>query len=114
MAFKLFNQITNKELPSMEVDGVNAYLKDFSVSEDSDKPITSGLFRLKAGESLENQIITYIEENYKFIENDMNKRNSTARHKTRDNKTRKKRQELSISAAKSIKKEKVEIIVKFN
>ena len=52
MAFKLYNQITSAELPSMEVKGVNAFLKDFSVSEDSDKPITSGLFRLKAGESL--------------------------------------------------------------
>ena len=52
MAFKLYNQITNEELPSMEVEGVNAFLKDFSVSDDADKPITSGLFRLKAGESL--------------------------------------------------------------
>jgi hypothetical protein len=31
-----------------------------------------------------------------------------------NNKTRKKREELSISATKSIKKEKVEIIVNFN
>ena len=34
--------------------------------------------------------------------------------KTRNKKTRKKREELSISASKSIKKEKVEIIVRFN
>ena len=33
---------------------------------------------------------------------------------TGDKKTRKKREELSISASKSIKKENVEIIVKFN
>ena len=32
MAFKLFNQIINEDLPSMQVKGVNAYLKDFSVS----------------------------------------------------------------------------------
>ena len=64
MAFKLFNQITNEELPSMEVEGVNAYLKDFSVSQDSDKPITSGLFRLKAGESLK---YTYTYHEMKFI-----------------------------------------------
>jgi hypothetical protein len=38
MAFKLYNQITNEELPSMDVEGVNAFLKDFSVSEDTDKP----------------------------------------------------------------------------
>ena len=45
----------------------------------------------------------------------MNKRNSTARKKEKKaKKTRKKREELSISATKSIKKEKVEIVVKFN
>ena len=64
MAFKLYNQITNEELPSMEVEGVNAFLKDFSVSDDADKPITSGLFRLKAGESLK---YTYTYHEMKFI-----------------------------------------------
>ena len=64
MAFKLYNQITNEELPSMEVEGVNAFLKDFSVSDDTDKPITSGLFRLKAGESLK---YTYTYHEMKFI-----------------------------------------------
>ena len=64
MAFKLYNQITNQELPSMEVEGVNAFLKDFSVSDDADKPITSGLFRLKAGESLK---YTYTYHEMKFI-----------------------------------------------
>ena len=64
MAFKLYNQIINEELPSMEVEGVNAFLKDFSVSEDADKPITSGLFRLKAGESLK---YTYTYHEMKFI-----------------------------------------------
>jgi hypothetical protein len=51
------------------------------------------------------------------IENDMNNRNSTSKRKeaaTLDNsKTRKKREELSISAVKSVKKEEVEIVVKF-
>ena len=64
MAFKLYNQITNEELPSMEVEGVNAFLKDFSVSDDADKPITSGLFRLKAVESLK---YTYTYHEMKFI-----------------------------------------------
>jgi len=65
--------------------------------------------------ALENDIIKYIEDNYDTIEKDMNKRNSTARKKDKNtNKTRKKREELSISATKSIKKEEVEIIVKFN
>ena len=48
----------------MNVEGVNAFLKDFSVSEDTDKPMTSGLFRLKAGESLK---YTYTYHEMKFI-----------------------------------------------
>lgn len=69
--------------------------------------------------ALENKVIDYIEENYDMIEKDMNNRNSTSKKKelivTNDNsKTRKKREELSVSATKSIKKEKVEIVVTFN
>jgi len=93
--------------------------------------------------AIENQIIDFIETNYAIIENDMNSRNSTSRRKlTPDNlakmenevdfsdetqkgayhgtmtdingKTRKRREELSISACKCIKKETVKIIVKFN
>ena len=67
--------------------------------------------------ALENKVIEYIEQNYDIIEKDMNSRNSTSKRKeiiTDNSKTRKKREELSISATKSIKKEKVEIIVQFN
>lgn len=67
--------------------------------------------------ALENGVINYIEEHYDVIEKDMNSRNSTSKRKDglNDNaKTRKKREELSISAAKSIKKENVEIVVKFH
>jgi hypothetical protein len=73
--------------------------------------------------AIENNIIHYIEANYSDIENDMNQRNSTSKRKAspdnlsieNDNtKTRKKREELSISACKCIKKEDVKIIVKFN
>ena len=67
--------------------------------------------------AIENQVINYIEENYDTIEKDMNNRNSTSKRKetiTDNSKTRKKREELSISATKSIKKEKVEIIVQFH
>lgn len=70
--------------------------------------------------SLENKVIDYIERNYETIEKDMNNRNSTSRRKdsvvlpTDNSKTRKKREELSISATKSIKKEKVEIVVQFH
>ena len=67
--------------------------------------------------TLENKVIDYIEQNYSDIETDMNNRNSTSKCKeiiTDNSKTRKKREELSISATKSIKKEKVEIIVQFH
>ena len=67
--------------------------------------------------ALENKVIEYIEKNYDTIEKDMNNRNSTSKRKetiTDNSKTRKKREELSISATKSIKKEDVEIVVKFH
>jgi hypothetical protein len=67
--------------------------------------------------ALENKVIDYIEENYEIIEKDMNNRNSTSKRKDQivdNSKTRKKREELSVSATKSIKKEKVEIVVQFH
>ena len=68
--------------------------------------------------ALENKVIRYIEENYQDIEKDMNSRNSTSKRKEiivdNNTKTRKKREELSVSATKSIKKEKIEIVVQFH
>ena len=80
--------------------------------------------------AIECKIIDFIQENYSFIEADMNSRNSTSKFKTtasstsstsscsssssENGKTRKKREELSISACKCIKKENVQIVVKFN
>jgi len=72
--------------------------------------------------AIENKIVDYIQDNYITIENDMNSRNSTSKKnlskdsmiESVDGKTRKKREELSISACKCIKKENVKIIVKFN
>ena len=68
--------------------------------------------------ALDNSVIEYIENNYKLIERDMNERNSTAKKNDKevnlDNKTRKKREELSQLAARSIKKENIEIVVSFN
>jgi hypothetical protein len=67
--------------------------------------------------AIENKVIEYIEENYETIEKDMNSRNSTSKRKDSivdNSKTRKKREELSVSAIKSIKKEEVEIVVKFH
>ena len=66
--------------------------------------------------ALENDIISYIKKNMKEIIKDMNKRNSTSNKRKEKNKktTRKRREELSICASKSIKKEKIEIVVNFN
>ena len=69
--------------------------------------------------ALENNIIEYINEHYNEIDMDMNSRNSQSKSKKRcvDEKNgikiRKKRQELSLSAVKTIKKENVEIEVTF-
>ena len=49
---KHFPKITEKVLPPMMDVDARAYLDDFVVSEDSDKPITSGLFRLEKGNQL--------------------------------------------------------------
>ena len=66
--------------------------------------------------ALENNVIHYIEEHYIEIEADMNKRNSTSKRKksSSSSKTRKRREELSVSASKTIYKEQVEIVVKFD
>jgi hypothetical protein len=83
--------------------------------------------------AIENNIMEYIESNYGDIEADMNSRNSTSKRKyslnstvdsngsddlavvsSEGGKTRKKREELSVSACKCIKKETVKIVVKFN
>ena len=66
-------------------------------------------------------VIDYVNEKYSDIEADMNCRNSTSKKKQllatgaiENKKTRKKREELSVSASKSIKKENVEIVVSFD
>ena len=66
--------------------------------------------------ALKNNIIDYIKNNYKKIEQDINNMNSTSKRKNSipNNKTRKKREELSISASKTVHREEVEIVVKFD
>ena len=75
--------------------------------------------------ALDNNVIEYIENNYDIIEQDMNNNNSLSKTRKNKNKeeinipinsskTRKKREELSISAIKTFKKEKVEITVTFD
>lgn len=79
--------------------------------------------------SIENNIFEYIEENYDKIEADMNLRNSTSRRKkqsdsltnideivlkpTEKTTTRKKREELSISACKCLKTESIPVVLHF-
>lgn len=60
--------------------------------------------------ALEYNIIDYIQENLKEICEDMNDRNTTKGKSLHT----KKREEISVSPAKSIKKEYVEVIVEFN
>lgn len=88
--------------------------------------------------AIDNNILEYIDANYAEIEKDMNSRNSGSRRRNTtsstessdtsveseevqpqpplksDGKTRKKRQELSVSASKCIKKEMVHIVVSFD
>jgi hypothetical protein len=86
--------------------------------------------------AIENNVIKYIEDNYKDIDEDMNTRNSINKMKNVSisstdsnssnsssisnsssnslNKTRKKREELSINASRSIKKETLEVLVTLN
>tara|TARA_B100000508_G_C11464236_1_gene280741 strand:+ start:4524 stop:5069 length:546 start_codon:yes stop_codon:yes gene_type:complete len=64
--------------------------------------------------ALENEVIDYIKSHYKQIELDMNTRNSNSKKRDEVTINRKKREELSVSAIKTIKKEDVEIVVKFN
>ena len=66
--------------------------------------------------ALENGVISHIAKNYEVIEKDMNSRNSTSRRRSpgQSSQTRKRREELSVSATKSVKREEVEIVIKFD
>jgi hypothetical protein len=66
--------------------------------------------------ALQYGVIDYIDQNYDIIEKDMISRNSLSKKNEyieEPGKTRKKREELSISAIKTIKKEDVEIVITF-
>ena len=84
--------------------------------KDTDKHIqtTSGQLNFFKW-ALENNVIKYIKDHYSEIEADMNARNSTSKRRrtSTSNKTRKKREELSVSASKTVHREDVEIIVSF-
>ena len=60
---------------------------------------------------LDNDILTYIQNNYESIEKDMIHRNTS---KPKTEKNRKKREELSVFASKTIKKEVIEVQLSFD
>lgn len=72
--------------------------------------------------ALENHIVKYVEDNIAVIEHDMNSRNNNSRSRENKkdhlfvlgNKTRKKREELSTAAAKTVKRESIEVVVTFS
>ena len=39
MAFKHYPQIINEDISSMKIENVNAYLRDFSISDDKEKSL---------------------------------------------------------------------------
>ncbi len=51
-SMKHHGKIFGRALPPMEDEAAAAFLDDFAVSDDPDKPITAGLFRLEAGEAM--------------------------------------------------------------
>jgi hypothetical protein len=67
--------------------------------------------------AIENKIIQFIEENYTLIEQDMNHHNSLSKAKKHNDSVenlktaRKRREELSVCASKSLKKENVSVVV---
>jgi len=70
--------------------------------------------------AITNRVLDYLIENYENIERDMIERNTTSKKKRSgningggDTKTRKKREELSESACKTVKREFVDIVIKF-
>jgi hypothetical protein len=71
--------------------------------------------------AIENRVLNYIEEHYSEIEKDMNLRHKSSSRKNTSSDgqesggaTRKKRQPLSVSASKCIKKKMVKMVVKFD
>ncbi len=52
------------ELPSMDIDGVNAFIKNIVFTNDPDSPIVCGIFRIEKGAPLE---YTYTYDDVKII-----------------------------------------------
>jgi len=64
--------------------------------------------------AIDNKILNYIHENFENIEKDMTNSLKNLYKKEDNNKSRRKRHELSISATKTINKHNVEIVIDFS
>lgn len=51
-SMKHHGKILDRPLDPMEGESAAAFLSDFAISDDAEKPITAGLFRIEAGESM--------------------------------------------------------------
>lgn len=50
---KHFKNAQRMDIASLNLDGINAYLQDIVASDDKEKPIACGLFRMEKGNPLE-------------------------------------------------------------
>jgi ethanolamine utilization protein EutQ (cupin superfamily) len=64
MPLTIFKNAQRTDLPSMNVPNTAAFLADIHVSNDSEKPITCGFFRMEHGKAL---IYDYSYEEMKII-----------------------------------------------
>lgn len=64
MAMKYFAKAQSKDLASLNIEGVNAFLEDVAASDDPNAPISFGFFRMEAGNQLE---YTYSYDECKII-----------------------------------------------
>jgi len=53
MGMKHFDKAQSKEITSLGIDGINAFLQDTVSSDSENAPISGGFFRMEAGNSLE-------------------------------------------------------------
>ncbi len=50
---KHFKNAQRMDIASLNIEGINVYLQDIAMSDDGEKPITCGLFRMEKGNPLE-------------------------------------------------------------
>ena len=53
MAMRYFSKAQDKEIKSLGLDGINAFLEDVVSSNNEASPITAGFFKMEAGNPLE-------------------------------------------------------------